>query len=256
MHWRCRKMLMTVCVICWFFFIAKLQIVDYPSYIQGSELGRLYCNLVFLYVTLMLFSLPGCWKQAWWAICSAFVSYLFQNYSCQTNYFEIYRPNFAKFSGLVALQLWLYMINQKLVFFISQATLPWQLFFCWFYLQNWLFSALLWPVVQPGGLILGFTLHLVAVKCYPHWWLSGCLLVIRHEFFGPRVWLSTLSVIQPCWRDLTYGIMYCIGLLYCIQLVFYSNCSSKMHYLTVFQIRHRIDRQIDTPQHCLMPSLW
>ena len=42
-----------------------------------------------------LFSPPGCWKQAQWAIFSASVSYLFIYFddSCQTNYLKIYQTD-------------------------------------------------------------------------------------------------------------------------------------------------------------------
>ena len=42
---------------------------------------------------------PGCWKQAWRAICSASVSYLFIfNHSSQTNYLKIYQIDLRRIS--------------------------------------------------------------------------------------------------------------------------------------------------------------
>jgi len=81
--------------------------------------------------------------------------------------------------------------QSEISFLISQATLPWQLFFGWFYLQNWLFSALLWPVVQPGGLILGFTLHLVASASSSSEMLSSLMAVWM--LVGDQTWVFWAS---------------------------------------------------------------
>jgi len=118
--------------------------------------------------TLSLFSPPS-WKQA-----LLFLIYLFFNNSCQTSYLKMYQTDNRHISaGLV--ELWLWVINLKLVFFEPHRKLPWLPNFVGCNAWVFAFSALTLLVGRQEG-------HLACKK------LSG----------GVLAWLSVWSEVQTC----------------------------------------------------------
>jgi len=79
----------------------------------------------------LLFSPLGCWKQAQWAICFAYVSYLLLYFSHPTIISKPTRPIFTKFSGLLNYgcrwSIWNQLSN-------SSSDVAMETNFCWFYL--------------------------------------------------------------------------------------------------------------------------
>ena len=106
---------------------------------------------------------------------------------------EIYRTDIRQIIGVGRTLA----VDDKSDFFDLSSYVAMATTFCWFYPQNW-FSSCQWLVAQPGGLTLGFALHLVfsfgLLLPVIYWWIK--LLIISPANSGHKRTCQATSQTQ------------------------------------------------------------